>query len=214
VVLAGWFYVRNFAHYGQPFPLNVDLPGETRQWWSQPGYYLPAFFLRFGEVLVHPFLAGTHTAWNSFYSTLWGDGQLAGQMDWRLRHGHWDWELMAASYWLALPVTALLLLGVTRALRLAFGDRDPRRRAVFSFLLTLGYALFFSVIYMTLRMQDYGQAKSFYALASIGPLCICFALGAGAADRFFESRGATWARTLLWGVLGSWAGAVWLSFAG
>ena len=92
--------------------------------------------------------------------------------------------------------------------------RDPGLRALHSFLLTLGYALFLSVLYMTLRQQDYGQAKSFYAMASIAPLSAFFALGCGSADRWLEAQGATWARALFYGWLGSFAGAVALSFAG
>jgi hypothetical protein len=213
-LLAGWWYARNAAHFGQLFPLNVDLPGETKQWWSQPGYYTPAFFLRFGSVLAHPFLAGTHTAWNSLYATLWGDGQLAGQVSAAARHGHWDWTLMAAGYWLALPATLLLCAGALASLRAALGPGAGGRRSVHAFLLTLTYALLYSVLYMTLRMQDYGQVKAFYALAALAPLSIFFALGAGAADRALEARGAGWARALLYAWLGAFLGAAWLSHAG
>jgi len=213
LALSGWFYVRNVIHFGQAFPLNVDLPGQTQQWWSQPGYYTPAFFLRFGAVLAHPYLAGFHTAWDSLYSTLWGDGQLAGQIVARARHPHWNYELMAAGYWLALPATALLALGAARSLRLAFRDPDGGRRAAHSFLLTLAYTLLLSVLYMTLRQPDYGQAKAFYALASIAPLSIFFALGCGAADAWLEARGASWARALLYGWLGSFCAVLLLSYA-
>jgi hypothetical protein len=213
LALSGWFYVRNIIHFGQAFPLNVDLPGQTQQWWSQPGYYTPAFFLRFGSVLEHPYLAGFHTAWDSFYSTLWGDGQLAGQIFARARHPYWDYELIAAGYWLALPATALLALGVARSLSLAFRDRDAGRRAAHSFLLTLAYTLLLSVLYMTLRQQDYGQAKAFYALATIAPLSIFFGLGCGAADNWLEARGASWARALLYGWLGAFSTVLLLSYA-
>ncbi|MBW1686778.1 MAG: glycosyltransferase family 39 protein [Deltaproteobacteria bacterium] len=214
LALAGWFYIRNVIHFGQAFPLNVDLPGQTQQWWSQPGYYTPAFFLRFGAVLAHPYLAGFHAAWDSFYSTLWGDGQLAGQIVARARHPYWDYELMAAGYWLALPATAFLALGAARSLRLAFRDPDAGHRAAHSFLLTLAYTLLLSVLYMTLRQPDYGQAKAFYALAAIAPLSVFFALGCGAADAWLEARGASWARALLYGWLGTFSTVLLLSYAG
>jgi len=213
LTLAGWFYARNWIHFGQPFPLNVDLPGETRQWWSQPGYYTWAFFLRFGSSLSHPFLAGFHSAWDSFYSTLWGDGQLAGQMVARARHPHWDWQLMATLYWLAVPASLMLFWGALRSLGLALRAQDPGLRAAHSFLLTLAYALFWSVLLMTLRQQDYGQAKSFYAMASIAPLAAFFALGCGGFDRWLEARRQTWARALLYGWLGTFAGAIALTFS-
>ncbi|MCP4243973.1 MAG: hypothetical protein GY772_25765 [bacterium] len=188
LALAGWFTVRGFLTTGQLFPLNVDLPGETQQWWAQPGYYTPAFLFHFGSVLTHPFLSGTHSAWDAFYSTLWGDGQLAGQMLAALRHPHWDWELMAAGYGLALPATLLIGFGGIRAARTAFRDADPRVRAVHSFLLTLAWALLLSVLAMTLRQQDYGMAKAFYALAAMAPLCVFFGMGAATADRWLEAR--------------------------
>jgi predicted membrane channel-forming protein YqfA (hemolysin III family) len=213
LALSGWFYARNVIHFGQVFPLNVDLPGQTQQWWSQPGYYTPAFFLRFGAVLAHPYLAGFHTAWDSFYSTLWGDGQLAGQILARARHPYWDYELMAAGYWLALPAAVLLALGAARSLRLAFRDPDAGRRAAHSFLLTLAYTLLLSVLYMTLRQPDYGQAKAFYALAAIAPLSVFFALGCGAADSWLEERGAGWVRALLYGWLGAFSAVLLLSYA-
>lgn len=67
---------------------------------------------------------------------------------------------------------------------------------------------------MTLRQQDYGQAKAFYGMAGIAPLSVFFALGTGGADRWLEARGATWARGLLYAWLGTFAGTVALSFAG
>lgn len=205
--LAGWFAVRALATSGQLFPLNVDLPGETQVWWSQPGFYTPAFFSEFGAVLRHPFLAGTHSAWDAFYSTLWGDGQLAGQMLARLRHPYWDWELMAAGYALALPASLLIVLGAARACRLALREPDPHRRAAYSFVCTLAWALLLSVLYMTLRQPDYGLAKAFYGLAGMAPLTLFFGLGAGAADRWLEARAPVAVRAVCYGWLGSFVTA-------
>ncbi len=211
--VAGWFYVRNLLHFQQLFPLNVDLPGQTLQWWSPPGYYTPAFFLRFGEVLAHPFLAGYHSAWDALYSTLWGDGFLAGQVVAARRHPFWDYQLMAIGYLLALPATLLLALGGARALRLAFRDPDAGRRAVWCFLLTLAWALLVSVLFMTLRQQDYGQSKAFYGLAVMAPLSIFFTLGCGAIDDWLATPGRRALRAVFYGWLGSFAAVALLSYA-
>lgn len=213
LALAGWFYLRNLLHFGSPFPLNTDLPGATQAWWQQPGYYTPAFFLHIGSVLAHPFLAGFHGAWDSFYSTLWGDGQLAGQALANRRHPYWDWNRMAVGYLLALPASLALLAGAARSLRTALLDADAHRRAAHSFLLTLAWVLLLAVLFMTLRQPDYGPAKAFYALAGIGPLAVFFGLGCGAADRWLEARGITWARALVWGWLGATAVTFALSYA-
>ena len=210
--VAGWFYLRNLVNFQQLFPLNVDLPGQTLQWWSPPGYYTPAFFLRFGEVLAHPFLAGYHSAWDALYSTLWGDGFLAGQVVATRRHPFWDYQLMAIGYLMALPATLLLGLGAARALRLAFRDPDPGRRAVWSFLLTLAWALLVSVLFMTLRQQDYGQSKAFYGLAAMAPLSLFFALGCGALDDWLAAPRRQALRAVFYGWLGSFAAVLLLSY--
>ena len=210
----GWFYLRAFSATGQLFPLNVDLPGETQVWWAQPGYATAAFFTRFGEVLGHPFLAGTHSAWDAFYATLWGDGQLAGQMHAAARHGAWNWSLMAAAYALALPATLCILGGAARAAHIALHDADARRRAAFSFLTTFAWLLLLSVLYMTLRQPDYGLAKAFYALSGATPLAIFFGLGLGGvrepiarhAGRAGEAALAGWLAAFLLAALGPYLG--------
>lgn len=202
VLAAGWFHARAFATTGQLFPLNTDLPGATTVWWAQPGFATAAFFASFGEVFGHPFFAGTHSAWDALYATLWGDGQLAGQMHAAARHAAWDWELMAAAYALALPATLCLGVGAAEALRLALRDPQPQRRAAFAFLLCFAWLLGTSVLYMTLRQPDYGLAKAFYGLSGITPLAVFFGLGVARADRWIGALGGTPARTM---------GAAWLA---
>jgi hypothetical protein len=211
---SGWFYARNWLHFGQPFPVNVDLPGAVQQWWAPPGFRTPAFFVGFGEVLAHPFLAGAHTAWDAFYSTLWGDGQLGGQVAAGLRHPHWDWELMAAGYWLALPASVLLAAGALASLRRALFAPDPRERAAHAFLLCFAWVLLLAILWMTLRQPDYGAAKAFYGLAGLAPLSVWFGLACGAADRWLEARAPTLARAAFHGWLGCLAAALLFTYAG
>jgi hypothetical protein len=214
LALAGWFYLRNWLHFGQPFPLNVDLPGAVQQWWMPPGFRTPGFFVGFGEVLAHPFLAGAHTAWDAFYSTLWGDGQLAGQVAARLRHPYWDWELMAAGYWLALPATWLLVAGALASLRRALFAPEPRERAVHALLVSFAWLLLLAILWMTLRQPDYGTAKAFYGLAGLAPLSVWFGLGCGAADRWLEARAPALARAAFHGWLGCLAAVLLLTYVG
>ncbi|MBW2363067.1 MAG: hypothetical protein JRG84_19385 [Deltaproteobacteria bacterium] len=211
-LLAGWFSVRAYANTGQWFPLNVDLPGETHVWWSQPGYTTAAFFTHFGEVFGHPFLAGTHSAWDAFYSTFWGDGQLAGEMIAARRHPRWDWQLMAAGYALAAPATFLMGVGALRALRLSLLARDPGQRAVHAYLLTFAWLLGLSVLYMTLRQPDYGLAKAFYGLAGLAPLACWFGLGAAACERRLGDWAPRWGRALFHGWLASFGVATLLPY--
>ena len=77
--LGGWFYLRNWLHFGRPFVGNWDLPGRLG-WWEQPGFHTADYYLRFGESMRHPFFAGYQSFWDGVYSTLWGDGLVAGMI--------------------------------------------------------------------------------------------------------------------------------------
>ncbi len=130
------------------------------------------------------------------------------------RHPFWDYQLMAIGYLLALPATLLLALGVARALRLAVRAANAGRRAAGSVRLTRAWALPVSVLFMTLRQQDYGQSKAFYGLAVMAPLSMFFALGCGALDDWLAAPGRGALRVLFYGWLGSFAAVLLLSFAG
>jgi hypothetical protein len=81
IAFAGWFYVRNWMVYGDPLMANWgNMPGPTLAWWQQPGFHTLSYFTTFGESLVHPYLSAFHSFWDSVYSTLWGDGGIAGRV--------------------------------------------------------------------------------------------------------------------------------------
>jgi hypothetical protein len=211
--VAGWFYARNWWVFGDPLMANWgDMPGAGHVWWQHPGFHTPAYYTRFGEALVHPYLAGFHSFWDSVYSTFWGDGFVAGRVRASDRHGFWSYDWMSMGYWVALPATGLLALGALDAARAALREDEARRRTAFAFLLGATWVVGLGFVYLTLRLPFFAQAKATYTLVLAGPLAVFFALGAGRLDAGL----ALWtpARALLWGWLALFAGTLFLGFAG
>jgi hypothetical protein len=189
--IAGWFYVRNWMHFGDPLMANWGaMPGPTLAWWQQPGFHTLTYFTGFGESLQHPYLSAFHSFWDSVYSTLWGDGGIAGRVAPLDRIAVWNYTLMSAGYWIAVPATGLIALGAGRALFAALRDPDPRRRAAFSFLLTFVYAVGFGLLYLALRLPYFAQGKASYGLVVAAPLALFFAMGSSACERWLREPGA------------------------
>jgi hypothetical protein len=215
LLVAGWFYARNVVRYGDPLMANWgDMPGPGLVWWQQPGFHTPAYFTSFGEALVRPYLAGFHSFWDSLYSTLWGDGGIAGRVNPAERHTFWNYDFMSAGYLVALPATLLVAAGAFSSLGVALRDPDPRRRAAFSFLLTFAYAIVFGLMFVALRLPFFAQAKASYGLAVAPVLALFFAVGVGRCDDALDARGQLALRALLHGYLAAFAGVLYLSFAG
>ncbi len=76
-VICGWYYIRNIIHFGRPFMINWDLPGQ--RWWQDPGFHTVQYYLSFGEALRHPYFSAFHSFWDALYSTFWGDGLIGGK---------------------------------------------------------------------------------------------------------------------------------------
>ena len=214
LLVSGWFYARNLAEFGRPMVGNWDLPSPDRIWWSAPGFHTPQYYLRFGEVLVRPFYSGFVSFWDSLYSTLWGDGFVAGRAGVRVRHLAWNYEFMAASYLLALPATGLLGFGFLRCARAALREREPERRAAFGLLVLVCAAMGFALFYVTLVLPYHGQARASYVLALTPVLALFFAWGFVGVDRWLARREWTAGRVLLFAWWGALLGVLYLSFAG
>jgi hypothetical protein len=210
--IAGWFYLRNWLRFGDPLVANWRLPGAGHTWWQQPGFHTLAYFTRFGEALVHPYMAGFRSFWDSSYSTFWGDGFIGGRVFPADRHGLWNYDFMSIGYWLALPATLLILAGALRGARVALRDPDPGRRAAFGLLAAAAWGLGLAYLYLTLRLAFFAQAKATYLLALLTPLAIWFALGFRDLDAALAGRPRL--RAALHGWLAAFAGVLYLGFAG
>ncbi|MEE2678570.1 MAG: hypothetical protein VX546_08345 [Myxococcota bacterium] len=214
LLVAGWFYLRTWLLTGTPVLGNWNLPGADQRWWQQPGFHTPAYFLGFGESLVRPYLSGFHSFADAFYSTFWGDGFIGGVTDPWHRHPFWNYAFMSAGYWLAVPATLLLLLGIGVLVGEALGTGDPRRRLALGFLATVGWAALLAFVTLTYQLAFFAQAKAPYLLFLTAPLALAFAAGYSAVDAWLAARTAHGARAVLCGWLVAFAGTLFLGIAG
>ena len=135
-----------------------------------PGYHTAVDYLRFGRSLVHPLFSGFAGFADGIYSTLWGDALCGGASSLTFA---WNQQPLVAGYLWALIPTALILIGAVVAI-----IQFVRKPSSELFLL-LGFSavLMLGLIFMTLKIPSYAQAKAFYALSAITPLCFFGALG-------------------------------------
>ena len=181
--IGGWFYLRNYLIFGDPVVWNLDVPGAAT-WWLRPGFHTPDWYWAFGESLQHPYFAGYASFWDGLYSTFWGDGLVGGMARIETRHGLWDDDFQTLIYPLALPATGLGILGYIRLVSVSFRELDLGRKLFLSLVTSLLALLGFSLFLISLTLPYYAQAKSFYVLAGLLPLSLCFAEGLSwAADQ-------------------------------
>jgi len=167
--ICGWHYARIWLRFGTPLLGNWDVvSGFT--WWQDPGYHTAADYLRFGRSLVNPLFSGFAGFADGIYSTLWGDGLCAGSSSLTVA---WNEQPMVAGYLWALIPTTLILVGTGVAIV------QFVRKPSSEFFLLLGFCavLVLGLIFMTLKVPSYAQAKAFYGLSALTPLCFFGALG-------------------------------------
>jgi tetratricopeptide (TPR) repeat protein len=167
--VCGSYYMRIWLRFGTPLlgPWDV-IRGFT--WWQDAGYRTAADYLRFGRSLAHPLFSGFAGFADGIYSTLWGDGLCGGASSLTLA---WNEQPMVAGYLLALIPTGLVLTGVAVAI-----IRFVRKPSSELFLL-LGFCalLALGMIFTTLKVPNYEEAKAFFGLAALTPLCFFGTLG-------------------------------------
>jgi tetratricopeptide (TPR) repeat protein len=167
--VCGWHYARIWLRFGTPLLGNWDvISGFT--WWQEPGYHTAADYLRFGRSLVNPFFSGFAGFADGIYSTVWGDGLCGGVSSVSVP---WNQELMAAGYLWALIPTTLILAGM--GIAIVQFIRKPSSELFL--LLAFCTVLVLVLILMTLKIPSYAQAKAFYGLSALTPLCFFGALG-------------------------------------
>lgn len=193
--IAAWFYWRNWTLFGDPLVWNLDVPGAAT-WWMRPGFHTSAWYLDFGESLSHPLFAGYASFWDGVYSTLWGDGLVAGMARASTRHEFWNHPFQGLTYLLALPVTGVMAAGAIRLWQRSLVDPSLGRRLVLSMHTAVLFGLAFSLLLISLRLPFYAQAKAFYLLCAVLPLALASAEGLGGAARWLGRSSGPWPRAL------------------
>ena len=210
IVISGWYYVRNIIHFGRPFMINWNLPGQ--QWWQDPGFHMIQYFLGFGETLRHPYFSCFHSFWDSIYSTFWGDGMIGGKAFLIGRPAVWNYDYMSAVYILALPATGIFCIGLFKAVQRALRDKEASSRLIIVFLIISLYSVGFFILFGTLKVPIYSQAKAFYGLSAMGPISVIFALGLGAVHNWLASPRLLVGRAIFYGWFGTLISVIYLSF--
>ncbi len=202
-LICGWYYARVWLHFGKFIVGNWDEVG-AQHWWMERGYSTAGYFLNFHDFWRYPWFSGFGSFAGGLYSTLWGDGLWGGETSLNYRPP-WNYQLMAAGYLLALVPTILILAGLGRAIWKFIRQREEE----WFLLLGTAFGTLAALVYMMLKVPNYGEAKAFYGLIALLPLCAFAALG-------WEllSRGAKWLGAVVGILLGLWAmtsyGSFWI----
>ncbi len=211
-VVCGWYYIRNIIHFGRPFMINWDLPGQ--RWWQDPGFHTLQYYLSFGEALRHPYFSAFDSFGDALYSTFWGDGLIGGLALMAKRPDIWNYDYMSAVYLFALPATGIFLIGLLKAVQMALRDEDPNSKLTMAFLLVSFYSVALFIFSSTLKVPIYGQAKAFYFLAAMAPITVFGVLGFGVVRGWLAPSRFTVLRALFYGWLGTLLSSIYLSFGG
>ena len=115
---------------------------------------------------------------------------------------------MSTVYFLAVPASLAFAAGVWRM------TWDMIKNINKSWFLLLGslFAVVFAMIYMTLKIPYYGQAKAFYGLALVVPFSMMCAWGIDAVDARLRIKGLMFWRSILYGWFGTLILAILSSF--
>lgn len=199
-LVAGWYYLRNWLVFGQPFVGGWD-PVRGIVWSQDPGYRTPDDFLRFGEALVYPVYSSTVSFWDGLYSTFWADGYLSSIIDLRARLP-WNRNFMISGVLLSLLPCGAMFFGAGAALRAAPG---PRRKVLG--LAAGSIALYLAVIFnLYLALPVYSTVKATYTVG----LLPCYAILAVAGMEVLTRTRIL--RVAVYSTLACWAFACYASY--
>lgn len=176
--LAGWFYWRNWVHYGNPMVGNWD-PASGHVWWQDPGFHTSRYYFQFGKVFLYPIFAGFYSFFDAIYCSFWGDGFYGGIASTEGRPP-WNYGFMSLSYILAVPACLAAAGGLAAAVFRSL------RRVDLQWLVILGssFTMSFGILFLTVKLPFYAQSKAFYGLAILLPFSLFFAWGFDLGERF------------------------------
>jgi hypothetical protein len=163
-VVSGWYFGYVWWHLGSPIVGNWDA-ASGQAWWQVPGVRSMSDYMPSLSPVAAPLFAGFHDVWSGFWSTMAGDALASGTTRVEVRPGWNDWVFPVTLAGVAALIgLGLAGWGIPRALRGRWRAKDMA--------LTSGAgAGVFAMVLMTLVVPSYAQAKSFYAMIVILPMC-------------------------------------------
>ena len=190
-LVCGWYFVRNTLKFGKPFVGGWD-PVREIAWWQDPGYRSLDQIFSFGQAIVQPIYAATHSFLDGLYSTMWLDGYLsgAGFAD----RPPWNYAYLISMAMLSVPPTISILWGMLTAFR--HKDRSTRQILLFSGACVGIYVA--AIFYLFLTLPIVATTKASYMVGIIPCYAILFAAG---IDRLLQRR---WMRAAVYGWMACW----------
>ncbi len=126
----------------------------------------------------------------------------------------WNYDYMSIVYLLALPAMGVFLIGLRSAVQIALRDKQTNSRLIMAFFILTVYSIGFFLLFSTVKVPIYSQAKAFYGLSAIGPISVIFALGFGAMHNWLASPRLLIARAVFYGWFFTLISVIYLSFGG
>lgn len=195
LLVAGWYYARNWWHLGSPFVGGWD-PRFGRPWWQDHGYVAWSSLMNFGRALVQPVYAQTAGFLDGVYATFWTDGGIGSVIQAEFVPP-WNFTFLLASALLSLIPCAVLFVGAVRG----FGTR-PVRLAVTTILAFLAAILWLHIT----AVPTYSTLKGSYLLG----LLPCFGILGAAGFEALARR--PFAAAVILGLLVCWSGSALAGF--
>jgi tetratricopeptide (TPR) repeat protein len=192
LIVCGWHYGRVWARFGKPNVWNWD-PQAGQAYWQDPGFRTGTYYSSFGRVLTWPWYSAFHSYADGIYSTLWGDGLASGACG--SIPPPWNYDLMGAGYWISLGVSLLVIIGSALVLASILHQARGEWLLVFGMVCIFGLGL----VWMSLVLPSYMQAKAFYALPALFPFSALAAVGWNwLRQRHHAIGSALWVLLLVW----------------
>ncbi len=197
IMMAGWYYLRNYIKLGNAF-IGLFDPLQMMQWWQDPSYRTFSHLFSFGQALSRPFYAGVTSFWDMFYSTLWLDGINSGLADVIL----WNANFMIAGALLALLPGIFIITGSISSVL----NKDVRYRKAIIVSVGLIFLFLAALIDMYIICPVYSRTKASYTLGLLPCWAILIAAG---AEPFLRSKII---RSVALALLACWAFAAYAAY--
>ncbi|MBF0516829.1 MAG: glycosyltransferase family 39 protein [Nitrospirae bacterium] len=165
-IISGWFYIRNWLIFNNPFINNMDKP--IRNYWQAPGFRTIWDFITFGKSVNHPIYALFNSFWDSIYASLWTDSALMGGI---LTLPPWNYNFLLAGTIFGIIPSILIIVGCLRVLSTPIVDGR-----LFSLIMIVTYYAVFLHLFLTVPM--YSVAKAVYTSSIIVCYAVMFSCGA------------------------------------
>jgi hypothetical protein len=182
LVVAGWFYARNWIVYDKPFVTPADWLGGFRH---PPGARGLADYVWFAPVVfVRPWVIDPgviHSLWAGTYATAWWDGQYIFVDHYMSRAtAVWAGRLLLL---VGLPLTLAILAGAARAL--AETIRTRRLQPYLPLLVLAGWSVV-GYVFLNVEAPYYSTVKAHYLMTALVPAAVFLGLAVTAAPRWLR----------------------------